>query len=499
MPGLANDLNISESGYVTHNGSGVFHGRTFQAGTGITLTNADGISGNTTIASTASLTDLHTARFIVASSTAGTGANFTTIASAIASAQGTGINSTIFLQPGTYTENFTLPAGINLSAYICDAFTPNVTIVGTITCTTAGSRSISGIRLQTNSAAILSVTGIAATIVNIFNCYLNCTNNTGITYSSSSGSSAINIMNCNGDLGTTGISYFTATGTGLIRINSGIYTNTGGSTTASTTSACTVFLEYLQNTFPISTSSTGAYSIVQTSVNNSPTNTTSLTTAGTGITNITESNFSSGSASAISVGAGTTVLMTGEINSTNTNAITGSGTFLGPSIAYTNTSSLNNVSTQTARNLHAGGISFDGGTNTINNYVNWTSFTPTLVGQSTAGVSTYTIQMGLYSRIGNIVVVQVSLAVSAATGTGNVNIGGLPFTISNTAAYIPIGSCYLIGAGLTWPAGTTSPAIYGLLNTTTAAIFVSGTLSGGGFLQMANTAINISGSLVYRI
>jgi len=39
MPGLANDLNISEPGYVSHNGAGVFHGRTFQAGTGITLTN----------------------------------------------------------------------------------------------------------------------------------------------------------------------------------------------------------------------------------------------------------------------------------------------------------------------------------------------------------------------------------------------------------------------------------------------------------------------------
>lgn len=50
MVGLANDLNISEPGYVIHNGMGVFHGRTFQAGTGISLTNADGISGNTTIA-----------------------------------------------------------------------------------------------------------------------------------------------------------------------------------------------------------------------------------------------------------------------------------------------------------------------------------------------------------------------------------------------------------------------------------------------------------------
>ena len=49
MVGTANALNISEAGYVTHDGSGVFHGRTFQAGTGITLTNASGVAGNTII------------------------------------------------------------------------------------------------------------------------------------------------------------------------------------------------------------------------------------------------------------------------------------------------------------------------------------------------------------------------------------------------------------------------------------------------------------------
>ncbi len=52
MTGLANDLNISEAGYVTHNGSGVFHGRTFQAGAGVTITNPDGIAGDTTISLT---------------------------------------------------------------------------------------------------------------------------------------------------------------------------------------------------------------------------------------------------------------------------------------------------------------------------------------------------------------------------------------------------------------------------------------------------------------
>lgn len=45
----SNDLNISQAGYVNFDGVATFTGRTFQAGTGITLTNASGVSGNTTI------------------------------------------------------------------------------------------------------------------------------------------------------------------------------------------------------------------------------------------------------------------------------------------------------------------------------------------------------------------------------------------------------------------------------------------------------------------
>lgn len=44
-----NDLNISQAGYVVFDGTSTFTGRTFQAGTGITLTNESGVAGNTTI------------------------------------------------------------------------------------------------------------------------------------------------------------------------------------------------------------------------------------------------------------------------------------------------------------------------------------------------------------------------------------------------------------------------------------------------------------------
>jgi hypothetical protein len=351
MPGLANDLNISQPGYVVHNGSGVFTGRTFQAGTGITLSNPDGIAGNTTISSTAAATDLHTARFIVASSTSGTGANFTSITSAVAAAQGTGINSTIFLQPGTYTENFSLPAGINLSAYTCDSFTPNVTIVGTITMNTAGTVSISGIRLQTNSAALLAVTGSAASIVNLNECYLNCTNNTGITFSTSSASGRINITNCTADVGTTGIGLFAHSSNGKLVLTNLSCGNSGATTTTSTCSAGSLAIINSQINLPIAVSGAGTTAIDTSNFDNTGTNTTCLALTGTGSSGANWSRFYSGTASAISVGSGTTfnshyVL----ISSSNTNGITGGGTINYDATTF-GTSKVINVTTQSGGTL----------------------------------------------------------------------------------------------------------------------------------------------------
>ena len=65
--------------------------------------------------------------------------------------------------------------------------------------------------------------------------------------------------------------------------------------------------------------------------------------------------------------------------------------------------------------------------NTLDDYEEGT-WTPTFAGETTAGTTTYLVQRGGYIKIGSMVTVWCDVAVNTATGTGNVLIGGLPFT-----------------------------------------------------------------------
>jgi hypothetical protein len=64
--------------------------------------------------------------------------------------------------------------------------------------------------------------------------------------------------------------------------------------------------------------------------------------------------------------------------------------------------------------------------NTLDDYEEGT-FTPTVIGLTTAGTGTYSTQSGKYIKVGGMVYVEVALDWSAHTGTGNMAFGGLPF------------------------------------------------------------------------
>lgn len=398
------------------------------------------------------------AKFIVDSSAAN--GTHTTIASALTSASS---GDTIFIRPGTYTENITLKAGVNIVAFLADAFTPNVTIVGTCTLTTAGTVSISGIRLQTNSAALISVTGTAASILKLYDCYLNCTNSTGITFSSSDSSANLQLVACRADIGTTGISLFSHSSSGNLRIDRCIVLNSGGTSTASTVSAGSLNAAYSSLNFPITVSNAATATLNYCDQDTSVQNVTCFTSSDTSSLSGYASQFKSGTASAISI-AGTGSFYSCLISSANTNAITGAGTLNYCGTNFTNTSRVINTTTQVG--LDSGtwtpGVSFGGGTTGI----------------------TYALQSGIYTRVNNIIYVAASVTLtSKGSSTGAALITGLP--IAAAASFSEV-----ITIGFTAALTYTGTYINGLMTVggTTIRPFQYTSVTGGAQLDDTNFA-----------
>lgn len=136
-------------------------------------------------------------------------------------------------------------------------------------------------------------------------------------------------------------------------------------------------------------------------------------------------------------------------------------------------------------------ITFGSG-NALNTYVEKTSFTPTIKGSTSAGTTTYSQQVGVYAKVGALVHVMIQLTWTAVTGTGNLRIGGLPFTSNATVA-----ACAATGyGGLTLTSGYTELLFETIGNTTD----LDSKISGSGKTQ-ASYAIQSSGyielTLVY--
>jgi hypothetical protein len=442
---------------------------------------------------------------LIVDATAGKG-NFTTIQAAITAASS---GQTIFIRPGTYTENLTLKAGVNLTAFIGDELTPNVTIIGKATFTAAGTVSISGIRLQTNSDFFLAVTGSANSIVNFIDCYFNCTNNTGISFTTSGTSSLISCFNCLGDIGTTGISLFASSAAGDIKFYYTQITNSGSSTTASTVSVGNIFFRYCNMAFPVSSSgTTSSFQFMYSVIDSAGINTTSIThnsTQATGCT-IDYCALDSGSASAISIGAGAkATLRTCKMTSSNTNVATGSGTLDYADLLFAGSSSGMNVTTKTALTQGTGSLKFFTASGTTGSAVSNTmtvyeegTWTPTLDG-AVSGTTTYTIQQGYYTKIGNLVWITATIGLTAATGTGNAQIGGLPFTVKNQTNGATKGIVNLSSTAWAWPASTTTMTLALTANATTATIGCTGSTVANASLQMTNGAATFVITATYQV
>jgi len=286
-----------------------------------------------------------TAKWIV-SATASDGTH-TTIAAALTSAAS---GDTIFIRPGTYTENLTLKSGVNLTAFGCDrgdvSTTSRVIIVGKCTATFAGSCVITGIELRTNSDNCVVVSGSSATNVCLRNCYINCLNATGLVMSSSGG--LLDIRYCDANLGTTGIGLYSLTGAGGLTFYWSRCGNSGASTTASAQTDGTLNILYSELFIVMNTSGTTAGFTFYDSKFDSG-STTTMTHGSTSSSSTIEKCFiSSGSSSAISISASAVLnLIETIIQSSNTNVVTGAGTLNYSGVTFNGSSNVMNTTTQT--------------------------------------------------------------------------------------------------------------------------------------------------------
>lgn len=129
------------------------------------------------------------------------------------------------------------------------------------------------------------------------------------------------------------------------------------------------------------------------------------------------------------------------------------------------------------------------------------AWTPTLLGDGTAGTPTYTVQVGAYEQVGRRVTATFNVAISATTGmVGNLLIGGLPLASANTAndfGVVVFGQ-YL---GITLDAGFTQLGGIVSANSATAKVVESGSTKTPTALPLANVAATtqLVGMISYHI
>ena len=138
------------------------------------------------------------------------------------------------------------------------------------------------------------------------------------------------------------------------------------------------------------------------------------------------------------------------------------------------------------------GLKFNGDTaaaNALDDYEEGT-FTPTIIGTTTAGTATYGGgQAGSYTKIGRMVYFNIYLGYSGGTGTGDLRISGLPFTIK--ASDIP---SFSIGTFLNVALSALNVPISSGVDNTTQVRFDQIPTGGG-----TQTAVPYDGSAVIAI
>lgn len=104
------------------------------------------------------------------------------------------------------------------------------------------------------------------------------------------------------------------------------------------------------------------------------------------------------------------------------------------------------------------------------------TWTPIAVGTVTAGTCTYVFNTGSYTKVGRLVYFQMELFYTTHTGTGNLQIKGLPFTVDTTGTAIcnPSGLVFSNNLVITATSGTTSLVPFTYASDVSRTFFTNG-------------------------
>lgn len=112
-------------------------------------------------------------------------------------------------------------------------------------------------------------------------------------------------------------------------------------------------------------------------------------------------------------------------------------------------------------------------------------WTPVLVGNTTAGVGTYSLQYGHYYKRDRLVIVRFRVTTTAHTGTGRAAINNLPFAVDNPNAQAFFTSPFF---------SSTNAIVHGLAYGPNKIDFYSA--NPGGAFNVVN-AMDFAGSMIY--
>ncbi len=391
--------------------------------------------------------------FLVAQN--GTG-DFTTIAACMAAITAASLtNVTVYLQTGTYTENFTLPSGISLVSFHSNEYTPTVIIIGELTYTATGNATCSGIQFRTNSNFAINFGGAGISNLTFENCIIEATNNNAINFTNSNSSSTLLLTNSKTDITNSSYTLYAMTSSGTLILQNVLMRNSSGSSIASNNSSGTVTFLSVYSNMLYSNSGNGIINVYPGSVINPPSG-IPLSFNSTSFANtFTNSQVFGNGVAGIYIGSGSSTITESTISSTGTYAIDGtsSGTLIYSDITFTNTSSINPVLIKSPVTTFIGNLVLG---------------SPLPVTSGGTGVSTLTAYSLLAAG---------TTSTSSINGIGPGSTSGIPLIAKGATSEPAFGTAVVAGGGT----GVTTFA-------NTSALLCSGTTATGNIQNVASVA-----------